>query len=103
MKFNFLVSTIIAFLCSFNSAYAEKLSGKFTRGFERYDLLVNNKDTYFVEDPKNLIKNLDINKKSDKSFFTSFPLCIDGKASKQGNYGPNGRYSKKIRVSKICN
>ncbi|HCQ9876298.1 TPA: hypothetical protein OMR04_003338, partial [Acinetobacter baumannii] len=72
------------------------------RGFERYDLEVTDKGQYFVEDPKNLISNLAINKKYAKDFWASFPLCVEGKVFKKGGYGPSGKYMKKIRIYKIC-
>lgn len=92
----------VFFLFSANLAHAETLKGTFTRGFERYDLIVDKKDEYFIEDPKNLISKLEVNKKNSKSFTASFPLCVEGKVYKKGGYGPSGKYRKKVRVSKIC-
>lgn len=91
----------IIFLFSANLVYAETLKGTFTRGFERYDLIVDKKDEYFIEDPKKLISKLEINK-NNKGFTASFPICVEGKVYKKGGYGPSGKYRKKIRVSKIC-
>lgn len=93
---------IVNLLFIINLAYAETLKGSFTRGFERYDLEVEGKGQYFVEDPKRLISKLKINKKYEKNFWATFPLCVEGKVFKNGGYGPSGKYMKKIRIYKIC-
>ena len=99
---NIKVVAILFLLFSSTILNAETIKGEFTRGFERYDLTTNGKNQYFIEDPKNLIQNLAINKKYEKSFWASFPLCVEGKVSKKGGYGPSGKYSKKIRITRIC-
>ena len=103
MKKNLQVLALTTLLISqIAEAQTYSLSGTFTRGLQTYEITTNHSTTYFIEDPKQLIRTLDINKKHT-GFWASFPLCIEGQLSKKGSYGPNGKYSYKVVVDKICN